>query len=289
MLRNLTDDVVRVVEAYDPEGTAVWLTTPFIGTGPVLGREVVCGRPDAWFALEDKLVVDDIWDAVGAPRAASCAVPVDPRRAARGRPPSWTGGTARSGRATRARGSTEAATSSAGCVTDRGRRPPPTTFFSRHCDRVRVMPFLDGVPCSIHGLVMATGTAVFRPVELAIAAWPRPPARLQRPGHDMAPARRRIARQMRGLARRTGGQRLREQVGYRGAFGIDGIITVDGFRPTRSYEQQDVGGHRVVGAGRRPVPVQPAAVQPARRPRPSASRSRRPWRGGRCPPWTAHA
>ena len=30
------------------------------------------------------------------------------------------------------------------------------------------MPFLDGVPCSIHGMVLPDGTAVFRPVEIAI-------------------------------------------------------------------------------------------------------------------------
>ena len=34
------------------------------------------------------------------------------------------------------------------------------------------MPFLEGVPCSIHGLVLPDGTAVFRPVELAILRGP---------------------------------------------------------------------------------------------------------------------
>ena len=36
---------------------------------------------------------------------------------------------------------------------------------------------------------------------------------------------------MRDLARRTG-EHLRATVGYRGAFGIDGVLTEDGFRPT---------------------------------------------------------
>jgi hypothetical protein len=36
---------------------------------------------------------------------------------------------------------------------------------------------------------------------------------------------------MRDLVRRTG-ECLRAKVGYRGAFGIDGILTADGFRPT---------------------------------------------------------
>ena len=36
-------------------------------------------------------------------------------------------------------------------------------FFLTRCDRVRVMPFLDGVPCSIHGLVLPDGTAAVPP------------------------------------------------------------------------------------------------------------------------------
>ena len=39
-------------------------------------------------------------------------------------------------------------------------------FFAEHCDRVRVMPFLDGVPCSIHGVVFPDGVAALRPVEM---------------------------------------------------------------------------------------------------------------------------
>ncbi len=39
-------------------------------------------------------------------------------------------------------------------------------FFRTRCDRVRVAPFVDGVPCSIHGFVAASGVAVLRPVEL---------------------------------------------------------------------------------------------------------------------------
>jgi hypothetical protein len=237
VLRNLPDDVVRVVEAYDPEGTAVWLTTPFIGTGPVLGREVVCGRPDAWFALEDKLVVDDIWDAVGAPRAASCAVPVDLdalRRASseldRGDGAVWAGD---------AREGFNGGGDFVRWVVTDADAAAAHDFFSRHCDRVRVMPFLDGVPCSIHGLVMATGTAVFRPVELAILRGRDRRLVYGGLGTTWDPPEEDRA-QMRDLARRTG-ERLRDQVGYRGAFGIDGILTVDGFRPTELNSRMSAG------------------------------------------------
>src|SRR4051794_37634461 len=76
ILRRLPAHAVRAVEAYDPDRTAVWLTSPFIRADPVLGRAVLTRRPDAWFALEDKLVVDDLWDAVGAVRAPPLVVPL---------------------------------------------------------------------------------------------------------------------------------------------------------------------------------------------------------------------
>src|ERR671920_1844814 len=53
-------------------------------------------------------------------------------------------------------------------VRDEADQARAVAFFLPRCDRVRVMPFLDGVPCSIHGLVLPDGTAAFRPVELAI-------------------------------------------------------------------------------------------------------------------------
>jgi len=103
-------------------------------------------------------------------------------------------------------------------------------FFAARCDRVRVMPFLDGVPCSIHGMVLPDGTAVFRPVELAILRGRRRAFVYGGLGTTWDPPDVDRTR-MRDLARRTG-EHLRATVGYRGAFGIDGVLTEDGFRPT---------------------------------------------------------
>jgi hypothetical protein len=93
------------------------------------------------------------------------------------------------------------------------------------------MPYLDGVPCSIHGYVLDDGVAVFRPVELVVlrsaadgrfvfaglSTWWDPPVS--------------VREQMREVARRTG-TLLADRVGYRGAFNVDGVSTRDGFRPT---------------------------------------------------------
>jgi hypothetical protein len=93
------------------------------------------------------------------------------------------------------------------------------------------MPFLEGVPCSIHGVVFPDAVAAFRPVELVT---------LRRPGSNRLryagaatfwdpPAADREA--MRDLARRVGAG-LRERVGYRGAFTVDGVLAAEGFLPT---------------------------------------------------------
>jgi hypothetical protein len=228
LVRRLPEQVLAAVEAYDPEGEAVWLTGPFIGTAPVLGRTVVGGRPAEWTALEDKLVADSIWDAVGAPRERSAIVPVDREALAKtssaldaGAGVVWAGdardGFNGGGDFVRWVATDEDAAAAFG-------------FFLPRCDQVRVMPFLDGIPCSVHGIVLPDGTAAFRPVELAIMrgtgrrfVYGGQGTTWDPPDTDRA--------QMRDLVRRTG-EHLRALVDYRGAFGIDGVLTADGFRPT---------------------------------------------------------
>ena len=91
------------------------------------------------------------------------------------------------------------------------------------------MPFLEGVPCSIHGIVLPDGLAVLRPVEMVTL----------RRGHEFSYAGCAtywdpdpIAReQMRTVARRAGA-RLRDEVDFRGTFTVDGVLTSDGFWPT---------------------------------------------------------
>jgi hypothetical protein len=198
---------------------------------------VLTGRPTSWVALEDKLLADDIWDEVGCSRAPSLVTPVEVQalRAAsasldRGDGVVWAGD---------ARDGFNGGGEFVRWVATDEDAATATAFFAPRCDRVRVMPFLEGVPCSIHGVVMPGGTAVFRPVELSIlrgpgrrfvygglgTTWDPPP-------HDRA--------EMRELARRTG-EHLRSSVGYRGAFGIDGVLTADGFRPTELNSRMSGG------------------------------------------------
>ncbi|QNN53113.1 hypothetical protein [Nocardioides mesophilus] len=249
LARQLPAEVVAAIERYDPDGEAVWLLGPFVVNEPVLGRPVYGGRPADWLALEDKLLAEGIWRAVGAPHAPARVVPVDAvplEEASRaldlGAGVVWAGD---------ARDGFNGGGDFTRWVVSAGDRLAAWSFFGPRCDRVRVMPFLDGVPCSVHGIVLPDGTAAFRPVELAIM---RGPGRRfvyggQGTSWDPPEADR---EQMRDLVRRVG-EHLRRRCGYRGAFGIDGVLTRDGFRPTE-LNTRAAGGLATLAQG-----VDPAA------------------------------
>ncbi len=225
--RALPDHVVAEIDRFDPAREALALGA-FFGNGlPVAGRRMFGGRPTAWQALEDKVVIDEVWDAAGVPRARREVVPVAEAAAAaeridEGDGTVWAGD--------QREGFHGGASHTFRVQDDAGRRRA-RAFLGAHADRVRVMPFLEGVPCSIHGLVLPETVLAFRPAEMVVlrreggsgfhymraaTAWDPPPADREA---------------MRAIARRVGAH-LREAVGYRGAFTVDGVMTRDGFRPT---------------------------------------------------------
>ena len=222
-------DLVRRVDDYDPDRRALWWLAPFAGHGSLLGRDVMGGRPDEWSRLEDKLICDEIWDAAGAPRSPMRIVPatydelVAATNAMGGEDGAVWSGDAREG--------INGGGDFVRWVRSDADAESMTTYFAAHCDRVRVMPFLDGVPCSIHGFVLADGVVPIRPVELVML---REPSRNRfflggmSTWWDPSDADREAMREM---TRRVG-EILVDRAGYRGGFGIDGVLTRDGFRPT---------------------------------------------------------
>ncbi|MGZ4448534.1 MAG: hypothetical protein ACXVW4_01965 [Nocardioides sp.] len=239
MARHLPPDVVATIEAFDPAGTATWWTSPFVTTDePILGRPVTGGRPRSFLALEDKMLADEVWDAAGVERAAYRIVPVDEDALAAATAEVagplgavWSGD---------ARDGFNGGGNYVRWVLDGRDAAAARGFFAPRCDRVRVMPFLDGVPCSIHGYVLPDGTAALRPVEIAMLRnveerrfvygglgtfW-------DPPGADREA--------MRDAVRRVGAH-LASAHGYRGAFGIDGVLTSEGFRPTELNTRASAG------------------------------------------------
>lgn len=236
LLRDLPPDAVAAVEAHDPQRRGVFRTTPFVTSDePLLGRPVTGGRPRAFLALEDKTRADEVWRGAGLVTAPSrvvaaasgdLAAATEEVRGPRGAV--WSGG-GFSGGGDYVR-----------WVADHDDEIRAHAFLAPRSERVRVMPFLDGVPCSIHGFVLDDGTAALRPVEIAVlrdrgarsfvygglsSTW-------DPPDPDRA--------HLREVARRVG-EHLRATHGYRGVFGVDGVLTADGFRPTELNPRMSAG------------------------------------------------
>ncbi|HET9560065.1 MAG TPA: hypothetical protein VFS70_23250 [Actinomycetota bacterium] len=238
LLRLVPGEVVAALDRWDPERRALVLSPMFNELPEIAGRRVYGPRRAEWRRLEDKVVVDGLWDELGVTRAPSEVVAAEPaalraaaRRLDRGAGTAWAGD-ARQG-----------FNGGAFClrwVRDEEDAVEAVAFLAERCDRVRVMPFLEGIPCSIHGVVVPHGVATFRPVEMVT---------LRRPGSnrlryagaatfwDPPEPDREV---MRDLARRVG-DGLRERVGYRGAFTVDGVLAAEGFLPTELNPRPGAG------------------------------------------------
>ena len=153
---------------------------------------------------------------------------------------------------------------------------------SRTANRIRVMPFLEGIPASIHGIVFRDAVAVFRPVEMVVLR-PTTGDRLLYAGcataFDPKPGDREA---MRDFAHRVG-TALRERVGYRGPFGVDGIVAEEGLLPTEMNPRSGAA-FTPLGQGLGGLPLTPSGDRgrAARLPTRSA-RTRRRRGGGRAP------
>ena len=168
--------------------------------------------------MEDKVVVDAFWDRAGVDRQPSRVVPLDETaRVAsevdRGDGTVW---------AADAREGFHGGATQTYWVRDDASLARALEGLRPVCDSVRVMPFLEGIPCSIHGIVLPDGVAVLRPVEMVTL----------RREHDFVyagcatywdpePA---VREQMRAVARLRWAARLRDEVDFRGTFTVDGVV-----------------------------------------------------------------
>ncbi|GEP37103.1 hypothetical protein NPS01_07660 [Nocardioides psychrotolerans] len=237
--RELPPGARAAVEAFDPDRHGVWWCGLFVTTDePIDGRPVAFGRPAAFIALEDKMLSDGIWAGAGVDHPPYAIVANDPDSLAAATEELagplgavWSGD---------ARDGFNGAGNYVRWVVDERDQAGALAYFRPRCDRVRVQPFLEGVPCSIHGFVLPDGTAALRPVEIATlrdierrrlvfggvgTTWDPPPADREA---------------MRDVVRRVGAH-LASAHGYRGAFGIDGVLTAEGFLPTELNPRMSAG------------------------------------------------
>ncbi|HET7476393.1 MAG TPA: hypothetical protein VFJ97_10300 [Dermatophilaceae bacterium] len=243
------------VERFDPDHSAVCLLGPFATVADYLGRTVLGGRTPAAQALEDKTLADGLWDRAGVARAPSAVVEcrwVDLREAMsaldRGDGTVW---------AADASDGVNGAGDGVRWVRDGTEARAALDHLAAMSRRVRVMPFLPGVPCSIHGFVVDGGVAAFRPVELAVLRGVDGAglARFVSAGISSCwepPATDREV--MRDVARRVGAH-LAQVAGFRGGFSVDGVLTAQGFLPTE-LNPRFSGGLNTIAHGVPELPLE---------------------------------
>jgi hypothetical protein len=224
-----SEALLDAVRRFDPRRNAIVLVPPFLDVRALGDRPAFGARRPEWVALEDKTIADELFDATGVPRPASAVVPADASSISsaaaaldRGEGTVWSAD---------ARDGFNGGGAYVRWVRDEADRRDALDLLLPKCDRVRVAAFADGVPCSIHGFVVDDGVAVFRPVELVTLRAPSPP-RLRYCGCAtfFDPPAVHVAT-MRASVSRIGAH-LREHVGYRGAFTLDGIASPDGWMAT---------------------------------------------------------
>jgi hypothetical protein len=245
LLRDPPAAVGAAVSTFDPDASALVIGSFLTEVPELLGRPFLAWRRPEWIALEDKTTVDTLWDRAGVERAPSVVVPLE------------LDALARAARAVDAGAGTVWAGDASGGWHGGAEltRPVRSTHdaefvfesFAGRCQQVRVMPFIEGVPCSVHGIVYPDYVVAVRPVEMVCLR------RRDEPGffyggcatfYDPPEA---IRHQMRDAARRVGDE-LRASVSFRGAFTIDGVAGEQGFVPTELNPRNGGGLNTILRA-----------------------------------------
>ena len=225
-----SEEMCAAITAFDPAQQASVLTSYLIPAADLCGRPVYGGARPAWKALEDKIVIDELWRRAGVPTAPSRIVGSQDVAAVRSAVAELSIDGSAVVVADNAEGWHGGAEYTRYLAPDRD-WSEALAFFAEHAHRVRVMQFLQGVPCSIHGLVAQQQVLAFRPVEMLVYRQPGSSRFVYAGMATLWDPPIHVRQEMRQIVRQVGSL-IRDEVGYRGAFGIDGVLTSDGFRPT---------------------------------------------------------
>jgi len=228
LLDQLSDEHLEVINRFDPERRALAVRVIFSSSDHFAGRPVFGARNAEWMALEDKLIIDALWDEVGVKRSPSFNVEL-----------SLSALIEASERLDRGDGVVVAGDNRSGfhggATRTRWARTPKelnkiAKELGRECDQGRVMPFLKGVPCSIHGWVFEEHEISLRPCEMLVSQADNTRFEYHGAAVHWMPNKE-VHQQMRSAAERVA-RHLRERYDYRGVFTIDGVADDERFYPT---------------------------------------------------------
>lgn len=210
----------RLVDQFDPGGRAVLVFTDPLDPPTWGGRSQLGAKHPSWRLFEHKATVDTLWDTMGIRRAETvvfdhpASLPMGEFAFATGTV--W---------ACQRRGSGPT-TGADGIRWSRSPSPPAHPNVAAVSQRVRAMPLLPGRSCRLHGLVFADRVAVFPPLELVVLSRPETESFLCAGSVPLA------GHTELSQLTTTIGSGLRDHLGYRGGFAVDGILAPEGFLPT---------------------------------------------------------
>jgi hypothetical protein len=228
-LAQLPTAIESQLDAWDPTRCARTLRAFFSVGGAVAHRTAWGSREPRWLALEDKTQVDALWDAANIRRANSRIV--EPKESAlRAAHEALDSGEGTVWAADQKEGWNGGAWG-VRWVTDSETFQSALAWMEAHTSQVRVMPYLSGLSCSIHGIVFPDYVATLLPCEMIILR-DRAQGRFvyAQVATHWAPSAQ-VTEDLRKIARDVGAY-LRAAHGYRGMFSVDGVLTREGFLPT---------------------------------------------------------
>ncbi|MDZ5447554.1 hypothetical protein U2F26_33440 [Micromonospora sp. 4G57] len=210
--------------AFDPANTATLVLPDPLDPPHAGARRRIGVRQPAWRLFEDKTVVDALWDTAGVPRAQSIVSDGTADLAMLGAIVDQGTGVVCSCQPI------GAGPSAGGDGIWWWRNGPSRTAIPTAEPgtwRVRLMPLLEGIPLRLHGMALTTKVIPFPPMELVTLPRPEQGTFLCA---GAVPTLGRAADLVTQTERLGAG--LRERLGYRGGFSVDGILTAGGFLPT---------------------------------------------------------
>ena len=233
-LECLGEEQQSMIDAFDPERKAIVIGAFWFGLASVAGRRVFGYRHPRWILYEDKCAVSFIWNKAGILQAKSTVVSVSSLHA--GLPEGWTYPVVLSGDSLN--GITGGG-SHVRCVLSEKQLEAILSFFESDCESVRLMEYIEGISCSMHGFVLEDAVCTSIPIEMVVL--PRADGQFVYMGAATHWEPSLSERMYLEETVRKVGVALREEADFRGTFTIDGILKDGLFYPTEINTRAGAG------------------------------------------------